>query len=176
MSVDQILDDARQEFAASKKHLQRSIDLFFEDILAEYEESVQQGLKTTFDFKDIEKELRMAREELASLDTELKTEKYLVEAVKRVCSLDVGKFVLFYQERVRGSLGQGLVLPFEMRFSERDYPDMVAFLKAFLKPKQRVAGIAERERELDASKRRDVVLRLQNDEASQYFAKKIKHT
>ena len=173
MSIDQIILDAKRELSESKGKIYRSIDVFYDEIMAGYEETVRKAMKQSFDFRDVERELAMALEELKSLETELNSDKHLVSSIKRVCTLDMMKFIKYYQERVRKSIGNELYLPFDVQFNERDYPDMISFLKRYLRYKH--TNVSLNERELQMNHYRRDHLSLQDQEANQYLENKLKN-
>ena len=150
------------------------IDEFFDTILRDYEQTIRQTFKSSHDFTPTLVELKKAREELASLDSQLQADRYLIDATKRVCSIDMNAFVCHYQARVRQGLGKGMLLPFEVDFTSEDYPDMHKYLQKYLRQKAAIVGINQRDIEKITEK--DYKLKLQNEEAAEYFNRKIKNT
>ena len=173
MSMDQIIQELNKEIESSRANMHKAVDAFYQDLVTDYETNLKKSLSKTFNFKDLEKELKMAHEELETLDYQLKTDKFLVEAVKRVCSLDMSRFVLFYQEKVQKVLGQGFILPFEINFKERDFPTMHNFLSQYVVMKQKMVGVSNQD--LEQHRQRDINLKLENEEAARYFNSKLKH-
>jgi len=174
MSIEQIVEDAGREISAARQEMHRAIDSFYDNILKDYEVNIRQAYTKTFDFTEVERELRMAHEELESLDSQLKDDRYMINAIKRVCILDMSRFVLFYQEKVRDCLGQGMTIPFDILFTEKDYPAMHEFIMKFLVEKPKIIGLSQRN--LEHHKEHDLQLKLQNDEAAKYFDRKIVST
>ena len=173
LDVEDIVQDAAKEILAARQNMHQAIDAFFEGILADYERNIRQNFSKSFDLKPLDKELRLALEELDSLESQLRSsrEKYTTDSVRRVISIDMSRFVVFYQEKVRQGLGKGMVLPFDVVFTKKDQVDMHEFLKRYLVAKAKMVGLSDKDLERTAAHHRN--LKLQNDEAASYFDRKM---
>ena len=173
LDVEDIMQDAAKEMMSARQNMHQAIDSFFEEILADYEKNIRKTFTKSFDLKPLDKELRLALEELDSLDSQLKSgrEKYFIDSVRRVISIDMSKFVVFYQEKIRQGLGKGMVLPFDVVFSRQNHPEMHDFLRRYTVQKARMVGLSDKDMERTAVHHHQ--LKLQNDEAASYFDRKM---
>jgi hypothetical protein len=173
LDVEEIVEDAAKEIQIAQQNLHKAIDTFFEEILAEYEANIRKSFSQSFDLRPLQKELQLAREELESLDAQLRSgrEKYTADSVRRVIAIDMSRFVVFYQEKVRQGLGKGMILPFDVVFTQNDQPEFHNFLKRYLVQKARMIGVSDKDLERTALHHRQ--LKLQNDEAANYFERKM---
>lgn len=171
-SLETILEDVKKDFKDSQRAIHEAVDAFFEDIFRDYEQSVRTNFNRNIDFGDCESELKKALEELESLDYQLNTKKYLVSAIRRVCRTDLTKFVYHYQETVREKLGQGLFVSNDVAFGPQNTNDMKDFLRRYLVPRRQVAGYNPKDKDIHILKK----LNLENQEAANYFDKKLKQS
>ena len=97
MSADDILSDAKRDLSVARNAMHKSIDDFFDSILEEYTEKIKQNITRTYDFKELEEELRLLLLELRTLDDQLRG-KEMLSSIRKTCSLDMADVVFTYQE------------------------------------------------------------------------------
>ena len=78
MSADDILGEAERDLSAARKAMHRSIDDFFDGILEEYQDKVRDDISKTYDFRELEEELRILLHELHTLEEQLNTREMLL--------------------------------------------------------------------------------------------------
>jgi len=171
MSADDILVEAEKDLSAARKAMHKCIDDFYDNILEDYADKIKQNINKTYDFKDLEEELRVLMLELHTLDDQLKTREML-GAMRKTCSLDMTEVVLTYQERVQKQVDKRISLPIDVDFSEKDKRDFHNDLGKYVRLKNKDIGISMPEAE--KNRLHNVVLKMTNDETTSYFSKKFK--
>lgn len=171
MSPDDILNEAEKDLSAARSAMHRCIDDFYDDILADYAEKIKKNISKTYDFKDLEDELKTLLMEMKSLDQQLRSREMLA-GIRKVCSLDMTEVVLTYQERVQNQVDKRLSLPIDVDFTEKDKRNFHEDLGKYVRLKNKDIAISLPETE--KSRLINAVMKMTSDETSSYFSKKFK--
>ena len=171
MSADDILAEAERDLSAARKAMHRSIDDFYDAILEDYASKIKQNITKTYDFKDLEEELRQLVVELRSLEDQFKG-RDLISAIRKTTSLDMNEIVITYQERTQAQMEKRLSLPIDVDFSEKDKRDFLNDLGKYIRLRNKDIGINLPEGERNRVQQN--ILKLATDETSSYFTKKFK--
>ena len=171
MSADDILSEAERDLSAARKGMHKSIDEFYDSILEDYADKIKQNISKTYDFKELEEELKILLLELHSLEDQLRS-KDMINAMRKTCSLDMQELVLTYQEKVQRQVDKRLSLPIDIDFSEKDRRDFHNDLGKYVRIKNKDIGISMPE--IERTRIHNAVLKMTNDETTSYFSKKFK--
>lgn len=171
MSADDILSEAERDLSAARKGMHKSIDEFYDSILEDYADKIKQNISKTYDFKELEEELKILLLELHSLEDQLRS-KDMINAMRKTCSLDMQELVLTYQEKVQRQVDKRLSLPIDIDFSEKDRRDFHNDLGKYVRIKNKDIGISMPE--VERTRIHNAVLKMTNDETTSYFSKKFK--
>lgn len=171
MSADDILSEAERDLSAARKAMHRSIDDFYDGILEDYADKIKQNISKTYDFKELEEELKILLLELHALDDQLRS-KDMLNAMRKSCSLDMAEVVLTYQDKVQRQVDKRLSLPIDVDFSEKDKRDFHNDLGKYVRIKNKDIGISMPE--VERTRLQNAVLKMTNDETANYFSKKFK--
>lgn len=171
MSADDILSEAERDLSAARKAMHKSIDDFFDSILEDYADKIKQNINRTYDFKDLEDELKILLSELQTLEDQMRT-KEVLSAVRKTCSLDMTEVVLTYQDKVQKQVDKRLSLPIDIDFSDKDKRDFHNDLGKYIRLKNKDIGISLPE--VERNRLQNVMLKMTNDETNSYFSKKFK--
>jgi len=171
MSADDILSEAERDLSTARKSMHKCIDDFYDTILEDYADRIKQNITKTYDFRDLEDELRVLLTELHSLEEQMRT-KEMLSALRKTCSLDMTEVVLTYQEKVQKQVEKRLSLPIDVDFSEKDKRDFHNDLGKYIKLKNKDIGISMPD--FERSRLQNVLLKMTNDETTSYFSKKFK--
>ena len=171
MSADDILSEAERDLSAARKGMHKSIDEFYDSILEDYADKIKQNISKTYDFKELEEELKILLLELHSLEDQRRS-KDMINAMRKTCSLDMQELVLTYQEKVQRQVDKRLSLPIDIDFSEKDRRDFHNDLGKYVRIKNKDIGISMPE--VERTRIHNAVLKMTNDETTSYFSKKFK--
>ena len=171
MSADDILSEAERDLSSARKAMHKCIDDFYDKILEQYTDKIKTDITKTYDFKELEEELRLLLLELHTLDDQLRS-KEMLSSVRKTCSLDMGEVVLTYQEKVQKQVDKRLSLPIDVDFSEKDKKDFHDDLSKYIKLKNKDIGISMPE--FEKHRLQDAVMKMSTDETNSYFSKKFK--
>lgn len=173
MSADDILGEAERELSAARKTMHKCVDEFFDSILDDYAERIRKDISKTYDFKELEDELKTLMLELRDLDDKLRS-RDMLNAMRKTCSLDMSEVILTYQEKVQRHVDRRLKLPIDVDFSEKHKRDFLNDLGKYVRILEKEIGISMPENE--RNRLQNYVLKIANDETTSYFSKKFKNT
>ena len=171
MSADDILSEAERDLSAARKAMHKSIDDFYDGILEDHATKIKNSIKTTYDFKELEEELKVLLLELHSLEDQMRT-KDMLNSIRKTCSLDMKEVVLTYQEKVQKQVDRRLSLPIDVDFSEKDKREFHNDIKKYVRIKNKDIGISLPD--VERNRQQNVALKLTSDETMSYFSKKFK--
>lgn len=171
MSADDILSEAERDLSSARKAMHKSIDDFYDQILEDYADKIKQNISKTYDFRELEDELKTLLLELNALDDQLRS-KDMLNAMRKTCSLDMAEVVLTYQEKVQRQVDKRLSLPIDVDFSEKDKRDFNNDLSKYIRIKNKDIGISMPE--MERTRLNNAVLKMTNDETASYFSRKFK--
>ena len=173
MSADDILNDAKRDLSTARHAMHKCIDDFYDSILSEYTDKIKQNISRTYDFKEMEEELRLLLLELRTLDDHLRG-KEMLNAMRKTCSLDMAEVVYTYQEKVQTQVEKRLTLPIDVDFSEKDKREFHQDLSKYIRLKNKDIGISMPE--VEKHRLQEAVLKMSTDETISYFSKKFKNS
>ena len=171
MSADDILNDARKDLSTARAAMHKSIDDFYDSILEEYTEKIRQNISRTYDFRELEEELRLLLLELRALDDQMRG-KEMLTSLKKTCSLDMADVVLTYQDKVQRQVEKRLSLPIDVDFSEKDKREFHNDLTKYIRLKNKDIGITMPE--VERNRLQEAIYKMSTDETNSYFSKKFK--
>ena len=170
MSVDDIIDDGTAEMNAAREKMHQVIDEYFNVIQQEYVSGIKHNVGKFFDFRDLIDELECLLGELKRLEKQLDSNQ-LIDAIKRVSSLDMREMTVTYQNKVDEILDRRLKLPMAVVFTESDIRNFQKDLSKHVRIQEKKIGILKDDVHSRVHNRN---VRLENDEADAYFKRKFK--
>lgn len=172
MSIDDIVNEGTAEMNAARQKMHRIIDQYFDAIEQDYANKIKLNVGKFFDFRDLIEELELLLGELKRLDSQLESNQ-LIDAIRRVSSLDMREMTITYQSKVDEILDRRLKLPVSVVFNDNDARNFKNDLDKYVRVQEKKIGISK-DSVTDRIHSRN--LRLENDEANAYFERKFKQS